>query len=122
MTPVRPMPPAVAQKSSGSWSGPTSTTPAGVRRRSEWTCWAKEPSRWWFLPWTSAAMAPPTVTYRVPGDTGTNQPWGTTTRSRSSMLRPASAVTSPVRPSKASSRRTPVASATVPPAFWAASP
>ncbi len=28
------------------------------------------PSRWWFLPWTSAATAPPTVTWRVPGVTG----------------------------------------------------
>ena len=44
------------------------------------TCWHQLPLRWWFLPWMSAAMAPPTVTYRVPGVTGTNQPWGTRPR------------------------------------------
>ncbi len=60
--PVRPMPPAVAQKSSGSWSGDTGTVPNGVARVSSVTCRAKLPSRWWFFPWTSAAMAPPTVT------------------------------------------------------------
>ena len=34
------------------------------------------PAAWWSLPWTSAAMAPPIVTYLVPGVTGTNQPCG----------------------------------------------
>ena len=32
------------------------------------------PSRWWFLPWMSEAMAPPTVTCRVPGETTGQQP------------------------------------------------
>lgn len=45
--------------------------------------------RWWFLPWMSAAKAPPIVTKRVPGVTGTNQPAGTQTRSSSSRLTPA---------------------------------
>ena len=37
-------------------------------------------------------MAPPTVTKRVPGVTGTNQPRGTITRSSSSRLTPAGTV------------------------------
>ena len=51
-----------------------------------------EPSTWWFLPWMSLAMAPPTVTKRVPGDTGTKKPRGTRTRSSSSRLTPAGTV------------------------------
>ena len=47
-----------------------------------------EPSTWWFLPWMSLAIAPPTVTKRVPGVTGTKQPRGTSTRSSSSRLTP----------------------------------
>ena len=35
------------------------------------------PARWWFLPWTSLATAPPSVTKRVPGVVGRNQPCGT---------------------------------------------
>ena len=54
-----------------------------------------EPSRWWFLPWMSLAIAPPTVTKRVPGVTGTNQPRGTMTPSSSSRLTPAGTVTVP---------------------------
>ena len=34
------------------------------------------PALWWFLPWTSEATAPPSVTNDVPGVTGTNQPRG----------------------------------------------
>ena len=52
-----------------------------------------DPSTWWFLPWMSLAMAPPTVTKRVPGETGTKKPRGTATRSRSSRLTPAGTVT-----------------------------
>ena len=78
-TPVRPMPPAVAQNASapssaGPRCAPRRRAGRGRRRR-------RGPStsrrRWWFLPWTSAATAPPTVTWRVPGVTGTNQPRGT---------------------------------------------
>ena len=36
-----------------------------------------EPSTWWFLPWMSLAIAPPMVTNRVPGVTGTKKPRGT---------------------------------------------
>ena len=60
--PVRPMPPMVAQNSSGSAVGETVTAPRGVTRRISSTWSPIEPSRWWFLPWTSAATAPPMVT------------------------------------------------------------
>ena len=44
MMPVRPIPPAVVQKSSGSSSGPTSCTPFGVRSVMRSTWLAKLPS------------------------------------------------------------------------------
>ena len=56
-----------------------STRRCGRRRRAasaRVTCAPKQPSRWWFLPWTSAATIPPSVTNCVPGVTGTNQPRG----------------------------------------------
>jgi hypothetical protein len=61
-TPVNPMAPAVAQNSSGSLAGETVSTPVGVTSVISTTCRAKLPSRWWFFPCTSAAMAPPTET------------------------------------------------------------
>ena len=96
ITPVSPIPPTVAQNSSGSRSGPISTTvvSASISRRRV-TCVPNEPSRWWFLPWMSLAIAPPIVTKRVPGVTGTNQPRGTMMSSRSSRLTPADTVTVP---------------------------
>ena len=93
MTPVRPIPPTVAQNSSGRTSGDVSTIdPSASSSRSRSTLEPNEPSTWWFLPWMSLAMAPPTVTKRVPGDTGTNRPRGTITRSSSSRLTPAGTV------------------------------
>ena len=63
MTPVSPMPPTVAQKRAASVSGPMVCSPPSAVTRSSETTWApKVPSRWWFLPWMSAATAPPTVT------------------------------------------------------------
>ena len=48
------------------------------RSRSKPSTWLpKVPARWWFLPCTSLAIAPATVTKRVPGVTGRNQPCGT---------------------------------------------
>ncbi len=38
------------------------TEPSAVSRSSETTWLPKLPWRWWFLPCTSAAIAPPTVT------------------------------------------------------------
>ncbi len=61
----------MAQKRSESLSGDTSTVPVGVARRKDSTWLHHEPFLWWFLPWMSAAIAPPTVTWRVPGVTGT---------------------------------------------------
>jgi hypothetical protein len=83
---------------------------------------AKPPSRWWFLPWMSQAMHPPTVTNLVPGVTGTNQPNGSTARIRSCRLSPASTV---IRPDVTAKSRTPrwaVMSSTRPPALSEASP
>ncbi len=93
MMPVRPIPPTVAQNSSGRSSGEVSTIePSARSSRRPSTLDPNEPSRWWFLPWMSLAMAPPTVTKRVPGDTGTNRPRGTIARSSSSRLTPAGTV------------------------------
>jgi hypothetical protein len=61
-TPVSPIPPAVAQNSSASEVGVTSTVPFGVCSVNERTWFVNVPSAWWFLPWMSAAIAPPTVT------------------------------------------------------------
>jgi hypothetical protein len=121
ITPVRPMPPAVAQNRSGSCCGPTRWTwPSAVSRSSQRTCCEKLPAMWWFSPWMSAAMAPPTVTYRVPAVTGTNRPIGTNRfMSRSSEI-PAS--TSPAARSTSRMRSAVVMSSTRPPAFCAASP
>ena len=71
---------------------------------------------------TSLAMAPATVTKRVPGVTGRNHPSGRSQRIRSSRLVPPATVATP---SSASRERRPdrrVMSSTVPPAFWAGSP
>ena len=81
------------------------------------------PSTWWFLPWMSAAIAPPTVTWRVPGVTATNQPNGIMRRMIVSRLTPASTRIDPaleVDLPEAGERRS--RRRTVPPAFWAASP
>ncbi len=122
ITPVRPMPPAVAQNRSGSESAESAAVPVGVARVIEVTWEQKLPSTWWFFPWISAAMAPPTVTSRVPGVTGTNQPRGTNRSIRVSRLTPAPTVISPVARSARWTPSSQVASRTVPPAFWAASP
>jgi hypothetical protein len=82
----------------------------------------KLPVAWCPLPWTSLAMAPPTVTKRVPGVTGTNHPSGRSHRMRSSRLVPPATVTTPSSASKARTPDSPVTSSTVPPAFWAGSP
>ena len=100
--PVRPMPPAVAQNSSGSDASVTvRSSPPGSTMSNDRTCRAKLPATWWFLPCTSAAMAPPTVTCRVPGETGTNQPCGSPATMSCSRLTPASQVTTPAAGSRA---------------------
>ena len=71
MWPVRPMPPTVARNNSDSRSGEHSTMrPSATRMRRRVTWAPKHPSRWWFLPCTSAATMPPRVIICVPGVTG----------------------------------------------------
>ena len=121
ITPVSPMPPAVPQNRSGSCSGPTTNVPFGAWSVNDSTWLAKLPSTWWPLPWMSAAIAPPTVTKRVPGDT-TKKPNGTSRRISASRLTPASTRITPRARSKSRIDASVVASTTVPPAFCAASP
>ncbi len=122
MSPVSPMPPAVAQNSAGSPSLVTVRgSPPGSSRSNDRTCRAKLPATWWFLPCTSAAMAPPTVTWRVPGDTGTNQPCGSPATISCSRLTPASQVTRPVAGSSWRIRFSLAVEITVPPPDCAAS-
>ncbi len=76
ISPVRPSPPTVAWNSAS--SGTQTIRSPLERRSSSRVTWAPNvPARWWFLPWMSFAMAPPTETQRVPGTTGRNQPCGT---------------------------------------------
>ena len=105
MCPVSPMPPTVAQKSSGSRVGLHSTISSDARRiLSAVTCWPKQPSRWWFLPCTSDATMPPMVTNLVPGVTGVKKPRGMLSRFISARLKPASARRIPLAGSNPSTR------------------
>ncbi len=120
---MRPIPPTVAQNSSRRSSGPVSTIEPSARssvRRV--TLDPNDPSTWWFLPWMSLAMAPPTVTKRVPGDTGTKKPRGTRTWSSSSRLTPAGTVAVPATVSSTVSWAWSWRRNTVPPPFCAGSP
>jgi len=119
---VSPMPPAVAQNRSRSALGLTSRVPTGVASVSDVTWEAKLPSAWWFLPCTSAAMAPPTETDRVPGETGTNQPRGTSAPRMAPRLVPPPTASSPAASSVQAMWSSEAVATTVPPAFCAASP
>ena len=66
-----------------------------VTRSIDSTWLPKLPLVWWFLPWTSAPIAPPIVTCRVPGSTGTHQPSGSAARIRVSRLTPPSTTATP---------------------------
>lgn len=61
ITPVRPIPPAVASNSALS-AETVRTVPSAVSSSRSRTWRVKEPETWWFLPWMSAPIAPPTVT------------------------------------------------------------
>ncbi len=105
MWPVSPMPPTVARKRSARSVREHSTvSPAASSMRSARTWRPMEPSTWWFLPWTSAATMPPSVTNWVPGVTGGNQPRGRKLQTRSRSARPASARSRPVAGSNARMR------------------
>ena len=67
---------------------------------------------------SSPAMAPPTVTWRVPGSTGTHSPCGNATCIRVSRLIPASTSTIPVSSSIEYNRVSCVMSTVSPPLFW----
>lgn len=121
ITPVSPMPPAVASNS-GVPGTTVRTCPSAVSSSNDSTWREKDPLTWWFLPWMSAPIAPPTVTYRVPGVTGTNQPSGSSTSISRCRDTPASHSTVPPSASIAWIRSRPVMSKTSPPAFCAASP
>ena len=99
MMPVRPLPPTVAQNSVGSGSPGVRwrTSPSAVSSSIERTWLPKLPALWWFLPWMSQAIAPPTVTWRVPGSTGTHSPNGSAARINWSRFTPASTSTSRCR-------------------------
>ena len=115
ITPVSPMPPTVAANRSRSLPGSSSSTsPPEVSSPSASTWAPKVPVLPWFLPWMSAAIAPPTVTCWVPGTTAGIHPAGTATSSNSPIVRPASAVTVPAAGSR-SKRLSAVASSTRPP-------
>ncbi len=121
MSPVRPMPPAVAQNNDGSDCSVTvRDSPPGSTMSNDRTCRAKLPATWWFLPCTSAAIAPPTVTCRVPGETGTNHPAGSPATMSCSRLTPASQVTRPVAASSSMIRFSLAVEITTPPSHCAA--
>jgi hypothetical protein len=121
ISPVRPMPPAVAQKRPGSdWLVTVRGSPLGSTRSTDRTCRAKLPATWWFLPCTSAAIAPPTVTCLVPGETGTNHPAGSPATMSCSRLTPASQVARPVAGSSSVIRFSLAVEITTPPSDCAA--
>lgn len=124
MMPVSPLPPTVAQNNSAS-------SPSGVSRRSspfassrsiDRTWLPKLPALWWFLPWMSQAIAPPTVTCRVPGSTGTHSPKGRAAFISWSRLTPASTSASLVSALMEWMLFSPLMSITRPPPFCALSP
>ncbi|XHO03206.1 hypothetical protein ACEQUB_00064 [Ralstonia syzygii] len=92
MRPVSPSPPIVAANSSA-WlfRAHSSCEPSLRARPRRRTCRPNVPRTWWFLPWTSLAMAPPSVAYLVPGVTGSIQPRGIATSSSCSSVAPGSA-------------------------------
>ena len=124
MIPVSPLPPTVAQnRSEDSPSGVmVRTWPSAVSRSMARTWLPKLPALWWFLPWMSQAMAPPTVTCRVPGSTGTHNPSGSPAFINWSRFTPASTSTVPSSALTEWMRCRAAMSTTRPPPFWALSP
>ena len=121
--PVNPRPPMVAANNSGRSVGPQSSRSPELRTSSRRVTWCpKVPARWWFLPCTSLAMAPPTVTYLVPGVTGRNQPPPTVSDRISLSRTPASQRIRPVAESKSRKRSSLRVASRVPPLFRQLSP
>ena len=82
--------------------------PSAMSRSIERTWLPKLPCVWWFLPCTSAAMAPPTETKRVPGTTKGRKPRGPNVSIRSDSSTPASRRIRPVAGSNDLMRSNPV--------------
>jgi hypothetical protein len=128
ISPVRPRPPMVAANSSGCCCAEQHSTRPSLRARSSATTWRpKLPKRWWFLPCTSWAMAPPTVTKRVPGVTGSSQPPPSgsgrhSTARMSASCTPASQASTPLSRSNAMKRSRPRQSTSRPCGLSGASP
>ena len=121
--PVSPMPPMVAAKSSGSLSGVARLVVPSASNSSNHSTWSpKLPWRSWFLPCTSAAMAPPTVAKAVPGLAGGMKPRGRKVSSRSAKLTPGSQTTRLLAASKERMRSSRSVSTTRQPSLSAASP
>lgn len=123
ITPVRPRPPTVAANQSACSRGPQTMRSPSVRvstMRS--TCPPKVPATAWFLPCTSFAIAPPTVTFWVPGVTASIQPRRENTRWISPSGTPASQRSRPDSSSKSMNASSAVRSHAVPPELSAASP
>ena len=127
-TPVRPSPPIVAANIGPFSVGEQFMRVPSLRASSKDSRWRpKVPARWWFLPCTSLAMAPPTVTKRVPGVTGRNHPLPSAsgrqaTAKMSASCTPASQVRMPVSRSKETKRSRPRQSSSRPPGLSATSP
>ena len=121
---MSPLPPTVAQNSSLSAPSGLSRgiSPSAVSGSIDRTWLPKLPALWWFLPWMSQAMAPPTVTCRVPGRTGTHRPNGSAAFISVSRLMPASTSTMRVSASMEWILFSGVMSITSPPPFCALSP
>ena len=101
----------VAAYQSGFSVGEQSRREPSERTSSNCVTWQpKVPAMWWFLPWMSLAMAPPRVTYFVPGVTGRKNPRGTAKSRIWARVMPASAVSRPVSGSKSIRRFMPVVS------------
>jgi hypothetical protein len=100
-TPVRPMPPKVAQNSDGrSLRLVCTSSPLASSIRMLCTQALKQPCTWWAFPCTSLAMAPPTVTYLVPGVIIGKKPRGAKSSMMAARLAPASTVSTPLTGSK----------------------
>ena len=93
-----------------------------MSRSIERTWLPKLPALWWFLPWMSQAIAPPMVTCRVPGSTGTHSPNGSAAFINWSRFTPPSTSTSSVSASIEWIVFRAVMSMTSPPPFCALSP
>ncbi|WKK72876.1 hypothetical protein Q0F99_08385 [Rathayibacter oskolensis] len=120
---MSPRPPMVASNSSTFSVGVQRDDEPSLRTSVNDTTWRPSvPAEAWFLPCTSFAIAPASVTFLVPGVTGSIQPRGENTACTSLSSTPGSARSTPVSSSKASRRSNPLKSQSTPPPLSATSP